>query len=436
MAENKQLLLVLGMHRSGTSMIAEALHSGGLSVASRLIAADPEINARGYWEDEELVAINEDLFAALGSQWYDLQPLPDNWWTQAELDPLRERAKSHLSNEYGSDSASVIKDPRLSLLLPFWLPLFSELNFNVSALIVCRNPLAIARSLTRRDQLPQDYSLLLWFKYQRELARSSQQLDAALVEYESALSDINIINSALQSLSARLQLQTIDPAIADSSLQHCGDVEDANSEGAIASAALACHKQQLQELNIDWESAYKLDPPESIRLLSSLARDLVQSSGKQVEIGELHSDAQETVELRDQQLQQTQSELQKTSGLYQEAVANSERADATLKEVVEELELARKLIAERDQQLAGVNQSIEEQGKLLQHAENVVVERDGQLKEANALRDQLIAERSAAEGQRDEFEKRLGTLYERLQASIVGRLALRLIDRKHNLDGK
>ncbi|MCG8413944.1 MAG: hypothetical protein MI746_06975, partial [Pseudomonadales bacterium] len=207
MPEKKQIILVLGMHRSGTSMIAEALQSSGIHVASKLIAADPQINARGYWEDEELVAINEDLFEALQSSWYDLRPLPDQYRTSSDLDSLRERARAHLDREYGAAETSVIKDPRLSVLLPFWLPLFTELNFRVSALIVCRHPLAIADSLARRDQLPRDYSLLLWLKYQQELAQTRKEIDSVLIEYDAALNDLSTtLDTALQSLQANLHL--------------------------------------------------------------------------------------------------------------------------------------------------------------------------------------------------------------------------------------
>ncbi len=373
MPEEKHIVLVLGMHRSGTSMIAEALASGGLHVASKLIAADPQINARGYWEDEELVAINEDLFASLQSSWFDLQPLAENFWKSPELDSLRERAKSHLHKEYGAAETAVIKDPRLSILLPFWLPLFAELGFNVSALIVSRHPLAIAASLARRDQLPQDYSLLLWLKYQRELAKYSSKFDSALIEYDAALQDlVGTINTALQSLPGNPPIKAIDLAIADVSLQHC----KANSEaaGSIAKRVVDCYQQQLQGNNVDWESVSALDAEDYTQLLSNMAMDLVRSSGKQVEIGELHSYAQ-------------------------------------------------KIVQQRDLELSAANSSLKDQGKLLQHAENVVLERDQQLKEAATVL-------SEAREQRDEMERRLSGLYKRLQASIIGRLALRLIDRK------
>src|ERR1700690_93442 len=68
-------LVVLGMHRSGTSALTGMLHHLGVALGSRLMAASPD-NPRGYWEHSDIVATHERLMAALGWGWDDIRSLP------------------------------------------------------------------------------------------------------------------------------------------------------------------------------------------------------------------------------------------------------------------------------------------------------------------------------------------------------------------------
>src|SRR5580658_3168224 len=68
-------LVVLGMHRSGTSALAGMLHHLGVALGERLMPASPD-NPRGYWEHSEIVAINHRLMATMGWAWDDIRPLP------------------------------------------------------------------------------------------------------------------------------------------------------------------------------------------------------------------------------------------------------------------------------------------------------------------------------------------------------------------------
>src|SRR5580700_8927125 len=68
-------LVVLGMHRSGTSALTGMLHHLGVALGSRLMAATPD-NPRGYWEHSDIVAVHERLMTALGWGWDDIRSLP------------------------------------------------------------------------------------------------------------------------------------------------------------------------------------------------------------------------------------------------------------------------------------------------------------------------------------------------------------------------
>ena len=67
-------VLVLAMHRSGTSVLARAISLLGVSLPSDLPAPGPD-NPEGYWESVGLQRINDRLLQAAGSAWLDVAPL-------------------------------------------------------------------------------------------------------------------------------------------------------------------------------------------------------------------------------------------------------------------------------------------------------------------------------------------------------------------------
>ena len=118
---------VLGMHRSGTSLVAGALRLLGaeLGPPDGILPADPEDNPRGYWEQQAVIDLNNDLLGRFGGSSWAPPALPDGWTDRPELDDLRERARTILST-FDQSAVWAVKDPRVSLTLPFWLPLVDE----------------------------------------------------------------------------------------------------------------------------------------------------------------------------------------------------------------------------------------------------------------------------------------------------------------------
>ena len=69
-------LLVLGMHRSGTSALTRTLSLLGAALPQQLMGAKEENNALGFWEPQAVYELNEALLRQLGSRWDDWQALP------------------------------------------------------------------------------------------------------------------------------------------------------------------------------------------------------------------------------------------------------------------------------------------------------------------------------------------------------------------------
>ena len=75
-------VIVLGMHRSGTSALAGLLHELGLAMGPSLMSGRADENEKGFWEHEKIVSIHDCLWAHFGSGWSDPMPLPQGWYTQ------------------------------------------------------------------------------------------------------------------------------------------------------------------------------------------------------------------------------------------------------------------------------------------------------------------------------------------------------------------
>ena len=169
-------ICIAGMHRSGTSMAARLLHLAGLDLGPEedLSPPKPE-NADGFWENVRFVEINECLLEANGGSWDSVVPVGN----ESVQGVLGSRAALIAASFRNSESWGW-KDPRNSLTLRFWREIFPRLR-----LVVCvRNPLEVAISLSRRNQISYEASLKLWLEYNRHVLAASSASERLVVHYD------------------------------------------------------------------------------------------------------------------------------------------------------------------------------------------------------------------------------------------------------------
>ena len=170
-------LLVLGMHRSGTSLVTDLLQTLGLYVGDpdHLTPANWE-NPRGFFERRDMRAICDRLLHAAGSDWWKVGAFaPD-----AVLPELAARTAAEFRGiraELERHGQWAVKEPRLCLVLP----LLSSGLRNCAALIVVRNPVEVARSLRTRNGFPTAIGLALWELYTSAALRNSAALPRRVV---------------------------------------------------------------------------------------------------------------------------------------------------------------------------------------------------------------------------------------------------------------
>jgi glycosyltransferase involved in cell wall biosynthesis len=189
----KTAVLVLGMHRSGTSSVAGALVSLGGVAPLHLLPSHGDKwkgdNERGFWESSVLVALNDEILAAGGSNWQDWRAFDLGRIDASSVVALRARAKTALASEFGDDDLPIIKDPRMCRLMRFWAPVFEEAECSVRAVLPLRSPLEVAWSLNRRDGVSLSCGCLLWLRHVLDAEAETRGRARAVLDWQSFLHD-------------------------------------------------------------------------------------------------------------------------------------------------------------------------------------------------------------------------------------------------------
>src|SRR5439155_20452837 len=130
--------------------VAQLLALMGASLPRNLMPGD-EHNAKGYFEPWKIAMFNSERLRAVEGAWDDVFSFPYRAlpsWTEREW---LDRGKALFAEQYGLAPRPLLKDPRTSVLLPFWRTLLAELQIRARCVIPVRHPLAVAGSLSRRN---------------------------------------------------------------------------------------------------------------------------------------------------------------------------------------------------------------------------------------------------------------------------------------------
>ncbi|WP_428353311.1 sulfotransferase family protein [Methyloprofundus sp.] len=185
--KKKRLVVVLGMHRSGTSVVTRGLKVLNVQLGKGLLPPVKGVNEKGYWEDKEIYLFNTEMLAQFGRDWSNL----------AEISPIEVkilhqqgfflRAVELLRKKTNDTPIFGFKDPRTTKLLPFWKDVFDHLKFDVSYVMVIRHPLSVVKSLAKRDDFPEEQSYLLWLGHVIPSLIGSNGSKRVLVDFDTLM---------------------------------------------------------------------------------------------------------------------------------------------------------------------------------------------------------------------------------------------------------
>ncbi len=448
-------LVVLGMHRSGTSALARVLSLRGAALPRRLLPANAG-NDKGYWEPERIVELNERILRCAGLAWNDAFAAE----ALAAAGPIApgflEEARAVVAEEYGDAPLIVLKDPRCTLLQAFWHEALAGLGIAMLPVVIARPPGEVVASLVRRDGGSAVGAGLLYVAYGTAAARTAPP--AAFLTYAQLLDDWR---GQTGRLAAELGFQwpaltpaaerDIDcflgrggapasghalPAGLAALCDHTWQCLSALASGKACDAAqldateaalsreLEAARPLLRDKNLAAAAmSRRLDAAlaERDRALAVLARTEEELRKAQAdharaaeELGEARVAADTVVTERDTALRErdealalyrkTESELRKAQADFAAVTTELGQARASGEQAVRERDAA---LGERDRALGVLGQAERALGKARADHATAAAERDALQEERDALqgeRDALQGERDALQGERDALQ--------------------------------
>lgn len=184
----RQGILVLGMHRSGTSALSGVLAKLGCALPTDLM--EPGVgNEKGHWEPQGIVTLNDTLLASGGSHWKDWTRFNPDWYRSPLYPSFLRNARDRLQASFVDEPLFVLKDPRICRLANFWIEAMEAENINPQFVLCLRNPGQIAASLAKRDGMEKDYATLLWLRHILEAESATRGRSRVFCSYNQLLDD-------------------------------------------------------------------------------------------------------------------------------------------------------------------------------------------------------------------------------------------------------
>ncbi len=184
----QRAILVLGMHRSGTSAVTRLFNLLGASLPGNLLPAR-EDNVTGFWESESIMDLHDEAMASAGMRWDSVTRFPDAWFSSETAGRFHGKLLQLLKEEFAGSSLFVVKDPRMCRMLPLWLPVLEELPADPLPVLTVRHPMEVARSLRARNNFSMEKSLLIWLWHFLDAERFTRGMNRTIVHYPEIVSD-------------------------------------------------------------------------------------------------------------------------------------------------------------------------------------------------------------------------------------------------------
>jgi glycosyltransferase involved in cell wall biosynthesis len=201
-------IVVLGMHRSGTSALARVLSLCGAVLPRNVRPPKLDDNPKGYWEPEGVNELNDRMLRRLGATWDNIAfSLPD---AGERVDEFKQDVRTLLASEYGDEETILIKDPRISVLTPLWHLALAYAGYRPAYVVLVRHPLEVAQSLRARGDMSVRSGLILWLTYMRRIAAfADTHPDVMYVRFTTLLEDWRgTLGRISERLDSRLDLHT------------------------------------------------------------------------------------------------------------------------------------------------------------------------------------------------------------------------------------
>jgi hypothetical protein len=194
---NRLGIIVLGMHRSGTSATARILNLLGCDLPRTLMPAR-DGNDAGHWESEAVCELNDNILGALGSGWDDWLPVSMVWPDLPRYQDDVADGVAMLRQEFGQSALFVLKDPRICRMAQYWIKVIKAYGSEPRFVIPLRNPMEVAASLVKRNDMFSQYAVLLWLRHVLDAEQGSRGFPRVFINYRDLLHDWRAVVSKIE----------------------------------------------------------------------------------------------------------------------------------------------------------------------------------------------------------------------------------------------
>ena len=218
------VVCIIGMHRSGTSVLAGSLQKAGLFLGAHFVRN--RHNLRGNRENPQVLELHEELLAENRGSWD--HPPKEVRWASEHLDRARELvAQNADQGRWG------FKDPRTLLTLSGW----KRVAKKVELAGTFRHPLAVAISLKSRNKIDMEKGVELWNYYNRLLLTAWDEHPFPLVCFDW---EKELLNQKISEAARRLGLDclTSENQFFDPELRH----HETNTESSLPKDTRAIYR--------------------------------------------------------------------------------------------------------------------------------------------------------------------------------------------------
>lgn len=183
-------VVVLGAGRSGTSAITRGMQAIGVELGDDLRPGGGK-NPTGFFEDQELLAINKRLKRLLAIRGDSVRLIAPEEWRAPAVRALQQEAIETIRRRFGQYELWGYKYGRTLRLLPFWLEVYEALRLDVRYVVALRNPISVARSRAKLEPRrgTQAKSDLEWLVNVVPYFRAIRERPFVVVDYDRVMED-------------------------------------------------------------------------------------------------------------------------------------------------------------------------------------------------------------------------------------------------------
>lgn len=208
----RRVVVIVGMHRAGTSLCARIIERLGIKLGGPLQPRD-SFNADGYYELIPIVNCHNELLRASGTTW-DTIRIVRPFSHRETPEQIKDRLKRIVSDQLETaNGVWAFKDPRTTHFLPLWKEIFSEMDVEPIWLLCVRDPRAVAASLLARDGLPLELGELLWIEHYLDALRHLGPEIRGVIHYDkwfsAPLDQLGVVVKATGAIASQRDMKEI-----------------------------------------------------------------------------------------------------------------------------------------------------------------------------------------------------------------------------------